>query len=151
VHSINGALEGYNNLNLVLCFVVLYLIYSILPASQVQYDDELPIKPTKYNWRPKSHPFAHTWTTFTTESLAKYDGSATAPDGRILFALRRKVYDVTLGKNFYGPGQYSPFVSPPSNLFVLTIYENAQAVLMKSLRDGMHQEEWRNNLLILKC
>jgi membrane-associated progesterone receptor component len=39
---------------------------------------------------------------FTVEELRKYDG--TGPDGRILVAVNGKVFDVTKGRRFYGPG-----------------------------------------------
>ena len=40
---------------------------------------------------------------FTLQQLKKYDG--TGEDGRILVAVNGKVYDVTKGKRFYGPGK----------------------------------------------
>lgn len=39
---------------------------------------------------------------FTVEELAQYDGSD--PDKPIYLALLGKVYDVTAGRNYYGPG-----------------------------------------------
>jgi membrane-associated progesterone receptor component len=45
---------------------------------------------------------------FTVEELKKYDG--TTPDGRILAAVNRSVFDVTRGKRYYGPGgRYSAY------------------------------------------
>ncbi|XP_063232045.1 membrane-associated progesterone receptor component 1-like [Bacillus rossius redtenbacheri] len=45
---------------------------------------------------------------FTVQELKKYDG--TGPDGRVLVAVNGKVFDVTKGKRFYGPGgPYSAF------------------------------------------
>ncbi|XP_067012538.1 membrane-associated progesterone receptor component 2 isoform X2 [Anabrus simplex] len=45
---------------------------------------------------------------FTVQELKQYDG--TGEDGRILVALNGKVFDVTKGKRFYGPGgPYSAF------------------------------------------
>jgi membrane-associated progesterone receptor component len=41
------------------------------------------------------------FTTFTPNTLSKYNGEA---DPRVLLAVKAKVYDVTAGKNFYGPG-----------------------------------------------
>lgn len=39
----------------------------------------------------------------TLEQLREYDGKG--PDGRILVAANGKVFDVTRGKRFYGPGK----------------------------------------------
>lgn len=45
---------------------------------------------------------------FTLEELKQFDG--TGPDGRVLIGVLGKVYDVTKGKRFYGPGgPYSAF------------------------------------------
>lgn len=41
------------------------------------------------------------FTTFTPSTLAKYDGNK---DPRVLLAVKGKVFDVTNGKAFYGPG-----------------------------------------------
>ena len=38
----------------------------------------------------------------TLTELAKYDG--TGEDGRVLVGVLGKIYDVTKGKRFYGPG-----------------------------------------------
>ena len=38
----------------------------------------------------------------TLKDLRKYDG--TGPEGRVLVAVLGKIYDVTKGKRFYGPG-----------------------------------------------
>ncbi len=39
---------------------------------------------------------------FTIEELAQYDGSGA--DGKIYISVRGTVYDVTAGRDFYGPG-----------------------------------------------
>jgi membrane-associated progesterone receptor component len=39
---------------------------------------------------------------FTLEELRPYDGNG--PEGRVLVGVLGKVYDVTRGKRFYGPG-----------------------------------------------
>jgi len=41
---------------------------------------------------------------FTLEELKQFDG--TGPDGRVLIGVLGKVYDVTKGKRFYGPGNF---------------------------------------------
>lgn len=40
---------------------------------------------------------------FTPEELLEYDG---VKNKRVLLAVNSKVFDVTRGKDFYGPGQY---------------------------------------------
>lgn len=41
---------------------------------------------------------------FTLEQLREFDG--TGPHGRVLMAVNGRVFDVTRGKNFYGPSKY---------------------------------------------
>ena len=52
----------------------------------------------------------------TLTELKKYDGSD--PDGRVCVAVLGKIYDVTKGKRFYGPGKYIFF-----NSFICTVLE----------------------------
>ena len=40
----------------------------------------------------------------TLTELKKYDGSG--PEGRVCVGVLGKIYDVTKGKRFYGPGKY---------------------------------------------
>lgn len=40
----------------------------------------------------------------TLKELRKYDG--TQEDGRVLVAINGKIFDVTKGKRFYGPGEF---------------------------------------------
>lgn len=40
---------------------------------------------------------------FTLEQLREFDG--TGPEGRVLLAVNGRVFDVTRGKNFYGPSK----------------------------------------------
>lgn len=42
---------------------------------------------------------------FTVEELRPYDGNG--EDGRVLVAVNGNVYDVTKGKRFYGPGEFT--------------------------------------------
>lgn len=55
----------------------------------------------------ESEPEPLVFTRFTPATLAHYNGSL---DPRVLIAVKGKVYDVTAGKSFYGPGgPYSNF------------------------------------------
>jgi len=98
-----------NPLNLLLVFVTLNLISSLFPSAQpIPSPDSLPDKPTQYNWRPKEHPSPVVWRRWTAPELAQFDGTrAELEEGRLLMAIRRKVYDVSSGKTFYGPGKSS--------------------------------------------
>ena len=48
------------------------------------------------------------WTKYTPRTLAVHDGTGPREDNgkpsRILLCINRKVFDVTKGSNFYGPG-----------------------------------------------
>lgn len=89
--------------NLTLTLVLLYLVYTFTPrVSPAQQSQKLPTTPTQYSWRPAQHPPSLLWLTLTLDELSAYNGIV---HPRILFALRGKLYDVTSGKSFYGPGQ----------------------------------------------
>jgi len=80
------ALTIFTPVNLVLLSLFVYLCYNRL--------------------RPSAPPTIHTaeplvFKTFTPRTLEKYDGRG---DPRVLLAVEGKVFDVTAGKNFYGPG-----------------------------------------------
>ncbi|KAG0151264.1 hypothetical protein CROQUDRAFT_37058 [Cronartium quercuum f. sp. fusiforme G11] len=108
-----------NPVNLVLLIVLLYSTYPLLPSFK--FDDlklsrpdketlrQLKIgnSPSEYNWKPEKLPNTVVWRTYTPLELRSFDGT----DGeRILFAINRLVYDVTPGRNFYGPdGPYGNF------------------------------------------
>lgn len=96
-----------NPLNLFLIFLALNLINSLLPSSQsIPSPDSVPDKPTQYNWRPSAHPSPVVWRRWTPTELEAFDGTrADLEGGRLLMAIRRKVYDVSSGKSFYGPGK----------------------------------------------
>ena len=78
-------------LNLTLLSLCLYLVYKILRGDkQPDYGEvEKPLPKMKKR-------------DFTLEDLKPYDG---VQDERILMAVNGKVFDVTRGKKFYGPGK----------------------------------------------
>ncbi|XP_064636444.1 membrane-associated progesterone receptor component 1-like [Lineus longissimus] len=78
--------------NLILLGVCFLLIYKLFFSRR----SSTPTKPAD----PELPPLKKQ--DFTVEQLGKYDG--TGPDGRILVAVNGKVFDVTRGKRFYGPG-----------------------------------------------
>ncbi|ERT01347.1 hypothetical protein HMPREF1624_02592 [Sporothrix schenckii ATCC 58251] len=74
-------------LNALLAAIVLYTLYSIL-------------RPTQPPSFPKDPP-ATVFRTYTPHTLRPFDGQ----DGRPVFlAVRGRVFDVSSGRNFYGPG-----------------------------------------------
>jgi len=89
-------------INIALLLVICFLIYKLLkPESDsgppVEYEPPLQLMPKR---------------DFTPRQLKPYDGikSEDNPEGRILIGVLGKVYDMTKGKSFYGPGgPYSVF------------------------------------------
>lgn len=80
-------------LNLTLIGVIVFLAYKILKNQF-----------TKPPVVPEEQPLSKIRKDFTVEELRAYDGHNT--DGRILMAVNGKVFDVTRGKRFYGPGMW---------------------------------------------
>ncbi|OCT47121.1 Cytochrome P450 regulator dap1 [Cladophialophora carrionii] len=74
-------------LNLTLLVLILTLIYLRLRPSSAP---SLPAGPPPIVFK-----------TFTPRTLLKYNGTENAP---VYLAVRGKVYDVSSGRNFYGPG-----------------------------------------------
>ncbi|EIN04565.1 cytochrome b5 [Punctularia strigosozonata HHB-11173 SS5] len=90
--------------------LLLYILYSVqkilLPSTS---------KPSKvpnefrqgYSWLPKTHPPTVVYQIYTPKTLAPFNGEN---GGRILLAIQGTVFDVTAGRNFYGPnGMYGNF------------------------------------------
>ncbi|GFG30271.1 hypothetical protein Cfor_08572, partial [Coptotermes formosanus] len=83
-------------INIALVGVITILVYKIVKSRRIP--EPVPVEPALPKLRKD----------FTVDDLRKYDG--TGPDGRILVAVNGKVFDVTKGKRFYGPGgPYSAF------------------------------------------
>ena len=86
-------------LNLCLTLAILYLVYKIL----FQKDEELVItvEPPKPPMKKQD---------MTLQQLRQYDGISENSDDRICVAVNGKIFDVSKGKRFYGPGgPYSGF------------------------------------------
>jgi len=86
-------------LNISLTLAILYLVYKILfPNNEVStVEPEKPIPPLKKQ-------------DMTLGELKVYDGSSEECQGRICVAVNGKIFDVTRGRRFYGPGSpYSGF------------------------------------------
>lgn len=94
--------------------LLVYILYSvqriIFPPIPDLSPKTVPSEFKKgYSWMPRSHPPAILYQTYTPKTLAKYDGK---DGGRILLAINGLVFDVTAGRNFYGPGKKIKFVCP---------------------------------------
>ena len=122
-------LRNSNPLNVLLSLIVAYLFFSLLkPHSIAKLTPTLAqARSTKknqnnaYSFLPDQHPPTTVWTRYTPRTLAVHDGSdlygkkkknnnsisssqSNEQQGRILLAIQGKVFDVTKGANFYGPG-----------------------------------------------
>ncbi|CAN8006158.1 unnamed protein product [Ixodes hexagonus] len=82
-------------LNLILTSVCVFLVYKIFFSRQQS-------KKSPEKREPELPPLKKQ--DMTLEDIRKYDGTSTSPEGRVLVAVNGKVFDVTRGKNFYGPG-----------------------------------------------
>lgn len=105
-----------NPLNIILFLAVLYILLPLLKPSDPRSSRWTPTVAEarsfatapgdRYTYLPPKHSDTVEWTKYTPRTLAIYDGTG-APDsdeGRILLCINKKVFDVTKGKNFYGPG-----------------------------------------------
>merc|ERR1712183_840439 len=87
-----------NPINIALLMAIFYLLYKIFKSND-EPKPSIPSEPQLPRMKKKD---------LTLKELAKYDG--TGEDGRVLVGVLGKIYDVTKGKRFYGPGgPYSGF------------------------------------------
>lgn len=82
----------FNPINLALLSVCGFLVYKIFAGSRRKPDP--PREPTLARMKKRD---------FTLQDLKQYDGLG--EDKRVLVAVNGKVFDVTRGKRFYGPGK----------------------------------------------
>ena len=83
----------FNPLNLALLSVCCFLLYKIVAGSRKK-----PLPPPEPRLKPMKKR------DFRLEELKQYAGQG--EEGRVLVAVNGKVFDVTRGKKFYGPGKY---------------------------------------------
>jgi hypothetical protein len=88
--------------------LLIYILYSVqrillpsVPAAASPEDIPREFK-HGYSWLPKSHPPTVLYKTYTPKTLAPFSGT---DGGRILLAIEGTVFDVTAGRNFYGPSE----------------------------------------------
>jgi len=79
-------------LNGTLVAIITFLLMKIMRPNVLQADKSEDVALPKMKKRD-----------FTIQELREFDG--TKGDGRILVAINGKVFDVTKGKHFYGPGK----------------------------------------------
>ncbi|KZT66914.1 cytochrome b5 [Daedalea quercina L-15889] len=93
--------------NTALLLYILYAVQRILFPSNSQPKTVPHEFKGGYSWMPKAHPPTLLFQTYTPKTLEPFNGE----DGkRILLAISGVVYDVTAGRNFYGPqGMYANF------------------------------------------
>ncbi|OCH91542.1 cytochrome b5 [Obba rivulosa] len=90
--------------------LLLYILYTaqriLFPSNKVPEAIPTEFK-NGYSWMPKSHPPTLLFQTYTPKTLEPFNGQE---GKRILLAIKGVVYDVTAGRNFYGPnGMYANF------------------------------------------
>ena len=80
-------------LNLALLGICGFLLYKIFRGRK-QDESSTPREPELPPLKKRD---------FTLEQMREFDGRG--PEGRLLIAVNGKVFDVTRGKRFYGPGE----------------------------------------------
>ncbi|ELU42656.1 Cyt-b5 domain-containing protein [Rhizoctonia solani AG-1 IA] len=91
-------------INVVLLGIISYQLSSLFRSSSAssQSQGDVPSSYNEsYNWKPAKHPSCTVWKKYTPVSLQPFSGR---DGGQILLAIDGKVFDVTNGRNFYGPG-----------------------------------------------
>lgn len=81
-----------NPLNIILVIICVYILYKIFSTSR---PDVTESNPTPALPPLKKHDMTY-------QELKQYDG--TNDEGRVCVGVCGKVFDVTRGKHFYGPG-----------------------------------------------
>jgi membrane-associated progesterone receptor component len=83
--------------------LLVYILYSVqrilFPSTSTPSTIPNEFK-SSYSWMPKLHPPTVLFTTYTPQTLEPFNGK---DGGRILLAINGIVFDVSTGRNFYGP------------------------------------------------
>ncbi|KIY70072.1 cytochrome b5 [Cylindrobasidium torrendii FP15055 ss-10] len=85
--------------------LLLFILYSVqkilfppLPSKNAAVPHEFK---AGYSWMPQYHPLTVIYELYTPKTLQPFNGR---DNERILLAIKGTVFDVTAGRNFYGPG-----------------------------------------------
>ncbi|CAG9819511.1 unnamed protein product [Phaedon cochleariae] len=110
--------------NIALVLLIVFLVYKIIKSRQNDFAVPPPA-PQLPKLKKRD---------FTVEELKQYDG--TQEDGRVLVAVNGKVYDVTKGKRFYGPGgPYAAFGGKDASRGLATFNVSASGEKYDDLSD----------------
>lgn len=109
----------HNPLNLLLFIPVTYLLSLILFPPSPSSPSPLPsaYDSDVYNWLPAKHPEVLLHRKFDTRELSRFDGKDggriclailnIGRDGKVGGSEQRTVFDVSMGRGFYGPGEWT--------------------------------------------
>ncbi|KAH8930053.1 cytochrome b5 [Atractiella rhizophila] len=78
-----------------------YLGFLLLPSFSWGTKEPPTDPAASYSWMPEKHAEAVVWQKLTPRELRSYDGR---DGGRVLLAIRGRIFDVSAGRGFYGPG-----------------------------------------------
>lgn len=96
------AFELGTPVNTALLLYILYCVQRIIfPSQSVPATVPTEFK-DGYSWMPKSHPPTLLYKTYTPKTLEPFNGRE---GKRILLSIQGVVFDVTAGRNFYGPSE----------------------------------------------
>lgn len=127
--------------------LLLYILYSV---QRILFPSNSPPKSVPhefkggYSWMPKAHPPTLLFKTYTPKTLEPHNGEE---GKRILLAINGVVYDVTAGRNFYGPRASSLGVPRPQSTHLSFLQ---RACTLTSLGE-MLREGWRSSRLTWVC
>ncbi|GAA5825635.1 hypothetical protein JCM5353_007515 [Sporobolomyces roseus] len=149
IYSLLLTLHLLTPVNASLSLLLLGLLLSLIPSTSPSIPSyPLPATHTLgyYNYRPR-HSKPAKWETFTPLELSQFTGNQQG--GKVLIAIRRKVYDVTSGKSFYGPGgPYEIFAGrDASRGLAKQSFEEDMLVPVEGEIDGLEdltKSEWEN-------
>lgn len=89
--------------NTALFLFILYSVSNIIYPALPKRSKNVPTEfKAGYTWLPKAHPPTVLFKTYTPKTLEPFSGK---DGGRILLAINGTVFDVTAGRNFYGPSE----------------------------------------------
>jgi membrane-associated progesterone receptor component len=133
--------------------LLLYIVYSvqriILPSTSKPSTIPNEFK-SGYSWMPKSHPPTVLYRIYTPKTLEPFNGK---DGGRILLAIDGIVFDVTAGRNFYGPSEFAGLCQTAGRLIYLAdgMYGNfagrdaSRGMAKQSFDEGMQGIFFQSN------